>query len=216
VVITLSGSVLFESGKYELLPIAQSKLDEVAQALKDQGYKKIIVEGHTDSRGGDEANLTLSQRRADSVRTYLVSRGIDSAKITSVGIGEARPWRTTRAPRAAPTTAAWSSWSRRSDPANVSPRGAPAAAAPARGGAVHVSHQRCRRTRSSSGRPLLRTRGVRRVAEGREGHRLDGRWQRAPRRPPPVERGDPAGSEPDAGSGEDQVIHGDGRVDWCG
>ncbi len=91
VVITLSGSVLFESGKYELLPIAQSKLDEVAQALKDQGYKKIIVEGHTDSRGGDEANLTLSQRRADSVRTYLVSRGIDSAKITSVGIGEARP-----------------------------------------------------------------------------------------------------------------------------
>jgi len=66
-------------------------LDEVAQALKDQGYKKIIVEGHTDSRGGDEANLTLSQRRADSVRTYLVSRGIDSAKITSVGIGEARP-----------------------------------------------------------------------------------------------------------------------------
>lgn len=91
VVITLSGAVLFASGKYELLPIAQSKLDEVAQALKDQGYKKIIVEGHTDSRGGDDANLTLSQRRADSVRTYLVSRGIDSAKITAAGIGEARP-----------------------------------------------------------------------------------------------------------------------------
>lgn len=91
VVITLSGSVLFASGKYELLPIAQSKLDEVAKALKEQGYKSIVVEGHTDSRGSDSANLVLSERRADSVRAFLVSRGIESSKITSQGIGEARP-----------------------------------------------------------------------------------------------------------------------------
>lgn len=91
VVITLSGAVLFASGKYTLLALAQSKLDEVAKALKDQGYQRIVVEGHTDSRGSDDANLSLSQKRAEAVRTYLVSQGIDSNKISAAGIGEARP-----------------------------------------------------------------------------------------------------------------------------
>ncbi len=91
VVITLSGSVLFASGKSELLPIAQSKLEEVAKALNEQGYKQIIVEGHTDSRGSDSANLMLSERRAEAVRALLVSRGVESSKIRAVGIGESRP-----------------------------------------------------------------------------------------------------------------------------
>ena len=91
VVITLSGAVLFATGKYELLPIARTNLDQVAKAIGDQGYKKIIVEGHTDSRGSAQMNETLSLKRAESVRTYLVSRGIDSSKITAVGIGEVRP-----------------------------------------------------------------------------------------------------------------------------
>jgi outer membrane protein OmpA-like peptidoglycan-associated protein len=90
-VITLSGSVLFATGKYELLPIARDKLDEVAKALNDQGYKSIVVEGHTDARGSASANDTLSLKRADSVRTYLVSRGIPSDKITSNGLGSSRP-----------------------------------------------------------------------------------------------------------------------------
>jgi len=91
VVITLSGSVLFATGKYELLAIAMNKLDEVAKALNDQGYKSIVVEGHTDAMGGDAQNTELSQRRADSVRAHLVTRGITSAKISSVGLGESRP-----------------------------------------------------------------------------------------------------------------------------
>jgi outer membrane protein OmpA-like peptidoglycan-associated protein len=91
VVITLSGEVLFASGKYELLPIAQSKLDDVAKALKDQGFKHILVEGHTDSRGSAAKNDELSQRRADAVRSYLVSRGIPSDKIEARGIGSSRP-----------------------------------------------------------------------------------------------------------------------------
>ncbi len=91
IVITLSGSVLFATGKWELLPIAQQRLEEVAKALKDQGYQKIIVEGHTDSRGSHQMNMELSRKRADSVRSYLVSRGIEDAKITSVGIGPDRP-----------------------------------------------------------------------------------------------------------------------------
>jgi outer membrane protein OmpA-like peptidoglycan-associated protein len=91
VVITISGEVLFATNKYELLPIAQNKLDDVAKALKDQGYKQIVVEGHTDSRGSAKKNEELSFQRADSVRTYLVSRGIESGKIKAVGIGPSRP-----------------------------------------------------------------------------------------------------------------------------
>lgn len=91
VVITISGEVLFATGKYELLPIAQSKLDEVAKALKDQGFKAILVEGHTDSRGSAQKNEALSFQRADSVRSYLVSRGIESGKIKAAGVGPSRP-----------------------------------------------------------------------------------------------------------------------------
>lgn len=91
VVITLSGSVLFATGKSDLLPIAQDKLNEVAKALNDQGYKKIIVEGHTDSRGSATQNTDLSQARAETVRSYLVSRGIASDKISATGLGSSRP-----------------------------------------------------------------------------------------------------------------------------
>lgn len=90
-VITLSGSVLFATGKYELLPIARDKLDEVAKAVSDQGFKQITVEGHTDSVGKASDNETLSLKRAESVRTYLVSRGIPSDKIKAVGLGSSRP-----------------------------------------------------------------------------------------------------------------------------
>ena len=90
IVITLSGSVLFATGKYELLPIAKDKLDDVAKALVDQGYKAITVEGHTDSKGKPTDNDTLSLKRAESVRTYLVSRGIASDKIKATGLGSSR------------------------------------------------------------------------------------------------------------------------------
>jgi outer membrane protein OmpA-like peptidoglycan-associated protein len=90
-VITLSGSVLFATGKSELLPIAQDKIGEVAKALKDQGFKKIIVEGHTDSRGSATQNIELSRARAEAVRSYLITRGIPSDKVEANGIGSSRP-----------------------------------------------------------------------------------------------------------------------------
>ena len=91
-VITLSGQVLFVTGKSELLPAAQDQLDQVASALKDQGeIKPMVVEGYTDSVGSDATNLKLSKDRADSVRSYLVSKGIPSDKISSVGKGKASP-----------------------------------------------------------------------------------------------------------------------------
>jgi outer membrane protein OmpA-like peptidoglycan-associated protein len=91
-VITLSGQVLFVTGKSELLPAAQDQLDQVAKALKDQGdLKPMVVEGYTDSVGSDQSNLKLSKDRADAVRNYLVSKGIPSDKISAVGKGKANP-----------------------------------------------------------------------------------------------------------------------------
>lgn len=90
-VITLSGSVLFATGKYELLPIAKEKLNEVAAALKDQGYKKVVIEGHTDSRGSAADNQKLSLQRAESVKAHLASQGMDASKIEAKGLGPDRP-----------------------------------------------------------------------------------------------------------------------------
>jgi outer membrane protein OmpA-like peptidoglycan-associated protein len=91
-VITLSGSVLFATAKWELLPAAQTKLNEVADALtKQDPDSTMVVEGHTDSQGALAMNQELSQKRAESVRTYLVSRGISADRITASGLGPSRP-----------------------------------------------------------------------------------------------------------------------------
>ena len=91
-VITLSGSVLFASGKSELLPAAQARLSAVAQALSNQDPdSKLVVEGHTDSQGSASSNQILSQMRAEAVRMYLVSHGIADDRVTSMGVGPTRP-----------------------------------------------------------------------------------------------------------------------------
>lgn len=90
-VITLSGSVLFASAKWDLLPAAQVKLNEVANALtREDPLSKIVVEGHTDSQGQAVYNQDLSQRRAQAVRDYLVTRGIASDRIVAQGFGPTR------------------------------------------------------------------------------------------------------------------------------
>ena len=86
-VITLSGSILFASNKFSLLNTAMTKLDQVAVALKAQDSdRRMVVEGHTDSQGSDRINQPLSLNRANAVRDYLVSRGVDSDKISAVGM----------------------------------------------------------------------------------------------------------------------------------
>ena len=91
-VITLSGSVLFASAKSDLLPDAQVKLGDVAKALANQDPdSKIVVEGHTDSQGGATFNQDLSQKRAESVRSYLVSHGVAADRISAQGFGPTRP-----------------------------------------------------------------------------------------------------------------------------
>lgn len=90
-VITLSGGVLFQSAKATLLSSAKEKLNQVADALLTVRTRKLIVEGHTDSRGSASYNQGLSQRRADSVRDYLVQRGYPADLIQARGNGEGSP-----------------------------------------------------------------------------------------------------------------------------
>ncbi|MES2504924.1 MAG: OmpA family protein [Myxococcota bacterium] len=91
VVVTLSGSVLFASGKSDLLPSAERKLDEVSKVLNQDQNSRLVVEGYTDSTGSDALNMNLSQKRAESVRSYLVSRGFPSSMIDARGMGKMSP-----------------------------------------------------------------------------------------------------------------------------
>jgi outer membrane protein OmpA-like peptidoglycan-associated protein len=90
-VITLSGEVLFKTAKWDLKPGAMAKLDQIADALKSNKEAPITVYGYTDNVGTRDNNQELSQRRADSVRTYLVSKGIPQDLITAQGKGPDAP-----------------------------------------------------------------------------------------------------------------------------
>ena len=89
-VITL-GDVLFEVDKSNLKPGAARSLDQLAQALKDDPDATIQIEGHTDSTGSRAHNMELSRERAESVRYYLQTHGIDSSRMTTRGLGPDYP-----------------------------------------------------------------------------------------------------------------------------
>lgn len=89
-VLTL-GDVLFATGKADLMPGAMRSLDKLVAFLQENPERNILIEGHTDSRGTESANLALSQRRAESVRSALAGRGIDGGRIATTGYGEAYP-----------------------------------------------------------------------------------------------------------------------------
>jgi outer membrane protein OmpA-like peptidoglycan-associated protein len=86
-VLTL-GDVLFDTGRAELNPGAYRNLDQLVQFLTQHTERRVEIDGYTDSVGSDSFNLDLSQRRADSVKSVLVSRGIDSSRIASRGYGK--------------------------------------------------------------------------------------------------------------------------------
>ncbi|MEP7314079.1 MAG: OmpA family protein [Pseudomonadota bacterium] len=89
-VLTL-GDVLFDTGKAELKAGAMSTIERVAEFMRANASYQLIVEGHTDDRGSDEFNLQLSERRAQSVRSALMSRGIATERVVARGLGESYP-----------------------------------------------------------------------------------------------------------------------------
>ena len=89
-VVTL-GDVLFDVNRAVLKPGGLRKVDQLVAVLKEFPQRNVLVEGFTDSTGADSYNLVLSGQRADAVRTALLRQGIDSARVTARGYGEASP-----------------------------------------------------------------------------------------------------------------------------
>lgn len=89
--IEIKQKVFFDTGKATIKRVSYQLLNEVAEALRANPTMEVLVEGHTDSVGGDSTNLKLSNARANSVRTYLVQQGIESVRLTAIGFGETRP-----------------------------------------------------------------------------------------------------------------------------
>lgn len=83
--------VLFDVNSASLDSDGRSTLEDVAGVLEEYPKTAIIVQGHTDSTGSEELNQALSERRANSVRAHLVSRGVDADRVAAVGMGEGYP-----------------------------------------------------------------------------------------------------------------------------
>jgi outer membrane protein OmpA-like peptidoglycan-associated protein len=89
-VLTL-GDVLFATGRADLKPGAANNLNQLVSFLAKYPARTIEIEGHTDSVGSDAYNVGLSQRRADAVRSHLVSQGVAAGRITTLGAGKGSP-----------------------------------------------------------------------------------------------------------------------------
>ena len=88
--ITLDSGVLFDVDKYDVRPKAEEVLKNLAIVLKEMDVKNFEIDGHTDSDASDEYNQVLSEKRANSVKNFLVSQGV-TAEITTKGYGESKP-----------------------------------------------------------------------------------------------------------------------------
>jgi OOP family OmpA-OmpF porin len=122
--IELKQTVFFDTNRARIKSVSFALLDDVAQAMKDNPTLKVEIQGHTDSQGNASFNLKLSQKRAESVRTYLIKKGVTSDSMVPKGYGKNVPIADNRttAPRTRrrcllPELELWSlsvSWARRS------------------------------------------------------------------------------------------------------
>ncbi|MCR5028884.1 MAG: OmpA family protein [Fibrobacter sp.] len=83
--------VSFKAGSAELVPSTLATLDKTIAGLKKNAKAKVEIEGHTSSEGGEEYNQKLSEDRANSVRDYMIRKGISKDRVTAVGYGYSRP-----------------------------------------------------------------------------------------------------------------------------
>lgn len=87
----MPGNITFATSRYEIKANFYNVLDSVGAVLSEFDRTAIKVSGHTDSTGGTSLNQTLSERRADSVRTYLLNRSVAAGRIQAVGYGPRYP-----------------------------------------------------------------------------------------------------------------------------
>jgi peptidoglycan-associated lipoprotein len=91
-VVNVGDRVFFETDQTDLTPQARATLDKQAQWLTNYAqYSQFTIEGHADERGTREYNIALGARRAQSVRDYLISRGIQANRMRTISYGKERP-----------------------------------------------------------------------------------------------------------------------------
>src|SRR5262249_59045926 len=87
----MASDVLFSSGSADLFPGGREKLHNFAGVLNRYPRTLVQISGHTDSRGSEESNLTLSKRRAEAVAHELIAANVSQARISTRGLGESMP-----------------------------------------------------------------------------------------------------------------------------
>jgi OOP family OmpA-OmpF porin len=102
--LTLSAAALFPLSSAAIKPLGREKLDELVTRLKEMDFETVRIVGYTDPTGPAAMNEKLSKRRADAVKQYLVSKGIDPKRIATEGKGGAQPLPKTRDCDALPRT----------------------------------------------------------------------------------------------------------------
>jgi peptidoglycan-associated lipoprotein len=90
-VVNVGDRVFFETDSSDLTPQARGTLDKQAQWLQQYNRYTFTIEGHADERGTREYNIALGARRAQTVRDYLASRGIDPSRMRTISYGKERP-----------------------------------------------------------------------------------------------------------------------------
>jgi len=89
--IVIMDKVFFDTNKATIKPVSFALLDQVAQILRGHSEIKVEIQGHTDAQGDMDHNIQLSKERAESVRTYLIKKGVDPARMVSGGYGPTVP-----------------------------------------------------------------------------------------------------------------------------
>ena len=84
-------NIFFDTDRFDLSPLSNSELSRLKGFLIQNPNLRISIEGHTDSRGDKNHNLTLSKRRAEAVQQWLIRNGIQSNRIEAMGFGDTQP-----------------------------------------------------------------------------------------------------------------------------
>ncbi len=87
----IASSIYFETGSNKLKKSSIAQLNTLVDLMNKYEGAKLTIDGHSDSQGNDDFNMTLSQKRVDAVKTYLMSKGILESRLTATGYGETKP-----------------------------------------------------------------------------------------------------------------------------